>query len=206
VFKVEILVNMTQVSDVAPGPLVHEVIALGLRKISLIISFLHFFFSFVFSGVHSKLLSHTKIQVKFKFGFDPLIFRSRESLRWPIAICFRPSSSVNFWTFWASSLGPLNQFQPDLACSIYWWRGIKIVNFMVPAPRGLGRGTNYPKVTNFQKSSSLQPHLWRKKWMHGDGEQKGPYQSCEIYNPRGSSFAPRAGSNMIYGSFKIWTF
>jgi hypothetical protein len=27
--------------------------------------------------------------------------------------------------------------------------------------------------------------------MHGDVEQEGLYQDCEIYNPRGSSFAPR---------------
>jgi hypothetical protein len=41
----ELLANMTQVSDVAPGPLVHEVMALGLRKISRILSFPHFFCS-----------------------------------------------------------------------------------------------------------------------------------------------------------------
>jgi hypothetical protein len=34
--------------------------------------------------------------------------------------------------------------------------------------------------------------------MHGDVEQEGLYQNCEIYNPRGSGFAPRAWPNMIY--------
>jgi hypothetical protein len=29
--------------------------------------------------------------------------------------------------------------------------------------------------------------------MHGDVEQKGLYQNCEIYNPRGGGFAPRGG-------------
>jgi TPP-dependent indolepyruvate ferredoxin oxidoreductase alpha subunit len=31
--------------------------------------------------------------------------------------------------------------------------------------------------------------------MHG--EQEGLYQNCEIHNPRGSSFAPRARPNMM---------
>jgi hypothetical protein len=56
VFIGEILTNMTQVSDVAPGPLV----------------------SFVLSNIHwifGTLLYHTKMQIKFKFGFDPLIFQ-----------------------------------------------------------------------------------------------------------------------------------
>ena len=34
--------------------------------------------------------------------------------------------------------------------------------------------------------------------MHGDVEQEGLHQNCEIYNPQGSSFAPIAGPNMIY--------
>jgi hypothetical protein len=34
--------------------------------------------------------------------------------------------------------------------------------------------------------------------MHGDVEQEGLYQNCEIYNPQGRGFAPRAGPNMIY--------
>jgi hypothetical protein len=29
--------------------------------------------------------------------------------------------------------------------------------------------------------------------MHGDVEQEGLYQNCEIHNPRGSGFAPRGG-------------
>jgi hypothetical protein len=115
--------------------------------------------------------------------YSLFLIRSPESLRWPIAIRFRPSSSVvrrsssvNFWTFLASSLEPLNQFQPDLPYSTYGWRGTKIVNFMVPVSLGpWGRGKNYPKLTNFQKSSSLQPHMWRKNWMHGDVEQEGLY-------------------------------
>jgi hypothetical protein len=39
----------------------------------------------------------------------------------------------------------------------------KIVNFIILRslpPWGLGK--NFPKLTNFQKSSSLQPHMWRK--------------------------------------------
>jgi hypothetical protein len=123
------------------------------------------------------------------------IFRSPESLRWPIAIRF----SSYFWTFLAFSLEPLNQFQPDFADSIHGWRGTKILNFMVPAPLGPWEwGKNYPKLTNFQKSSSLHPHMWRKNWMHGDVEQEGFYLNCEIYNPRCSGFAPKAGPNMIY--------
>jgi hypothetical protein len=111
----------------------------------------------------------------------------------------RHTSSVNFWTFLASSLEPLNQFQPDLGYSIYGWRGTNIVNFMVPAPLGpWGQGKNYSKLTNFQKSSSLQPHMWRKNWMHCDVEQEGLYQNSEIYNPRGSGFAPRVGPKMMY--------
>jgi hypothetical protein len=36
--------------------------------------------------------------------------------------------------------------------------------------------------------------------MHGDVEQEGLYQNCEIYNPRDSGFAPRprVGPNMMY--------
>jgi hypothetical protein len=34
--------------------------------------------------------------------------------------------------------------------------------------------------------------------MHADVEQEGLYHSCEIYNPRGISFAPRVGPNMMY--------
>jgi hypothetical protein len=46
--------------------------ALGLRKKSRIMSFTHFF-----SHIHlifGTLLCNTKIQIKFEFGFDPLIF------------------------------------------------------------------------------------------------------------------------------------
>jgi hypothetical protein len=54
----------------------HEVMALGLRKKSRIISFPHFFFSLL-TDIHlifGILLCHTKIQIKFEFDFDPLIF------------------------------------------------------------------------------------------------------------------------------------
>jgi hypothetical protein len=54
----------------------HEVMALGLRKISRIISFPDFFF-FLLTDIHlifGTLLCHTKIQIKFEFGSDPLIF------------------------------------------------------------------------------------------------------------------------------------
>jgi hypothetical protein len=136
------------------------------------------------------------------------ISRSPESLMWPIAIRFRPSSSVlhvsrlsvmNFWAFLASSLELLNQFQPDLAYSIFGWRGTQIVSFMVSGPWGIrGRGKNYPKLTNMQTCSSLQPHMWRKNWMHGDVEQEGFYQDCEILNCWCIGFAPRAWLNVIY--------
>jgi hypothetical protein len=52
--------------------------ALGLRKKSRIISFPHFFlFSSLLTDIYlifGTLLCHTKIQIKFEFGFDPLIF------------------------------------------------------------------------------------------------------------------------------------
>jgi hypothetical protein len=39
--------------------------------------------------------------------------------------------------------------------------------------------------------------------MHGDVEQEGLYQNfnCEIYNPRGSSFDPRVGPNLVYSVY-----
>ena len=52
---IDILANMTQVSDVAPGPLVF----------------------FMLSDIHlifGTLLLHIKIQIKFEFGIGPLIF------------------------------------------------------------------------------------------------------------------------------------
>ena len=73
---------------------------------------------------------------------------------------------------------------------------------MVPAPLGpWGRGKNCPKLTNFQKSSSLQPHMWKKNLMHGDVEQEGLYQNCEFHDPRGSGFDPRAGPNLVYSVY-----
>jgi hypothetical protein len=122
----------------------------------------------------------------------------------------RTTSFANFWTFLAFSLEPLNQFQPDLVSGIYGWRDTQIVNFIVPVPLGpWGRGKNYPKLTNFQKSS-LEPHMWRKNWMYGDVEQEGLYQNCEIYNPRDSRFAPRGGQTWyihlnIFNFFLITT-
>jgi hypothetical protein len=55
-----------------------------------------------------------------------------------------------------------------LAYGIYWWRGTKIVNFMVPGRWGRDNFKNHPKLINFWKSSSLQLHMWRKNWIHGD--------------------------------------
>jgi hypothetical protein len=66
---------MTQVSDVAPGPLVHEVMALGQKKTTNY-QFSALFFALL-TDIHlifSTLLCNTKIQIQFKFGFDPLIF------------------------------------------------------------------------------------------------------------------------------------
>jgi hypothetical protein len=56
VFKDKILANMTQVSDVAPGPLVSLCLQI-----------------FIWYLVHCFLI-HTKIQIKFEYGSDPLIF------------------------------------------------------------------------------------------------------------------------------------
>jgi hypothetical protein len=50
--------------------------ALGLRKKSQIISFPHLFFALL-TDIHlifGTLIYNTKIQIKFEFGFDPLIF------------------------------------------------------------------------------------------------------------------------------------
>jgi hypothetical protein len=51
----------------------HGVMAVGLRKISQILSFPHFFLS-CFHLIFGTLLCHTTIQIKFELGFDPLIF------------------------------------------------------------------------------------------------------------------------------------
>jgi hypothetical protein len=53
-----------------------KVMALGLRKISRIISFPDFLFSLL-TDIHlifGTLLCHTKIQMKFELGFDPIEF------------------------------------------------------------------------------------------------------------------------------------
>jgi hypothetical protein len=50
---------------------------LDLEKKSQIISFPEFFFSSLLTDIHLiffTLICHTKIQIKFEFGFDPLIF------------------------------------------------------------------------------------------------------------------------------------
>jgi hypothetical protein len=50
--------------------------ALGRGKKSRIISFPEFFFSLL-TDIHlifGTLICHTEIQIKFEFGFDPLIF------------------------------------------------------------------------------------------------------------------------------------
>jgi hypothetical protein len=55
----------------------HEVMALGLRKLSGIISFPHFFlsaFRYSFNIWYIALICHTKLQIKFEFGFGPLSF------------------------------------------------------------------------------------------------------------------------------------
>jgi hypothetical protein len=39
--------------------------------------------------------------------------------------------------------------------------------------------------------------------MHGDVEQEGLYQNCEIYNPRVSGFAPRGGQTLYIVSVSI---
>jgi hypothetical protein len=69
----KILANMTQVSDVAPGPLVRRVMPLeGFY------SFPDIFFSLL-TDIHlifGTLLCHIKIQIKFEFGSDPLILHA----------------------------------------------------------------------------------------------------------------------------------
>jgi hypothetical protein len=102
----EILANMTQVSDVAPGPLVSHIhlifgtlLAIPRYRSSLCLVLIHWFFKklwpfkdleknhelsvfhtffslclqiFLWYLVH--WLCNNKIQIKFEFGFDPLIF------------------------------------------------------------------------------------------------------------------------------------
>ena len=60
-------------------------------------------------------------------------------------------------------------------------------------PGALGVGENCPKVTNFQKSSSLQPHMSERNQMLSDVEQECLYQNCKFGDPRGRSSDPRAG-------------
>jgi hypothetical protein len=53
----------------------HEVMALGLRKISRIISFPHFISLLTdILLIFGTLFCHTKLQIKFKFGFYPFEF------------------------------------------------------------------------------------------------------------------------------------
>jgi hypothetical protein len=54
----------------------HEVMALGLRKILRSICFPHFLFSLLIDIhlIFDTLLCYTKLQIKYKFAFDPLNF------------------------------------------------------------------------------------------------------------------------------------
>jgi hypothetical protein len=62
-------------------------------------------------------------------------------------------------------------------------KGNKNCEFHGPSlPGALGAGQKLPKIDQFSKIL-----------MHGDVEQEGLYQNCEIYNPWGSGFAPRGG-------------
>jgi hypothetical protein len=64
--------------------------------------------------------SYIEICLRLSDEVLPWIFRSPESLSDLLLFVFvRRSSVVNFSAFLASSLEPLNQFQPDLAYSIY---------------------------------------------------------------------------------------
>jgi hypothetical protein len=78
--------------------LFHEVMALGLKKNITNYQFSALFW-FELSDIHvifGTLLCHTKIQIKLKFGFDPLVF----SKLWPLDlekyylyfICSSPTS------------------------------------------------------------------------------------------------------------------
>jgi hypothetical protein len=67
-----------------------------------------------------------------------------------------------------------------------------------PPPRAMRAGQKLPKIDKFSKSFFSTTAQLRENWIHGDVEQEGLYQNCEIYNPRGSGFAPRAEPNMIY--------
>ena len=63
-----------------------------------------------------------------------------------------------------------------------------------------GWGKNCPKVTNFQKSSSLQLHMSERNQMHSDVEQECLYQNCEFGDPRGRGSDPRAGGGGKLGT------
>ena len=49
-----------------------------------------------------------------------------------VFVCHVVRQFQTFKTFLTSSLEPLNQFQPNLAYSIYGWRVVKLVKFMAP--------------------------------------------------------------------------
>jgi hypothetical protein len=79
VFKGEILANMTQVSDVAPGPLV---------------------FSCYDHLIFGTLLCNNKIQIKCEFGFDPWIFHEVTAL----GLDKKNHELLVFWTFFSLCL------------------------------------------------------------------------------------------------------
>ena len=60
-------------------------------------------------------------------------------------------------------------------------------------------------MANFQKSSSLQPHMSERNQMHSDVEQKDLYQNCKFGDPRGRGSDPRVGQTW-YIAFICKTF
>lgn len=120
--------------------------------------------------------------------------RSPESLRWPIAICLCQSSFVlshssllNFWTFLASFLEPLNQFQSNLAYSIKGWRGVKIWSLWPLPFFGIRDGAKTIKMNAISKKSSLLLDIKYSNCWHW-----ALYENCEIHGPMVRGLGPQA--------------
>jgi hypothetical protein len=100
----------------------HEVRALELRKISRIVSFPHF--SFVLSDVHlifGTLLCPIKIQIKFKFSFDPLIFHEVMTLGIVSFPPFYRSCFQMFFWYLAHCFAILRYRLSSNLVSIHWF-------------------------------------------------------------------------------------
>ena len=76
------------------------------------------------------LMLHNLIQMGLKF------FRSPESLKWPIAMGWHPSSCVVHRALTSSPRKLLGQSLPNSVCSICRGSRPEIINFMTPHPKG----------------------------------------------------------------------